>query len=491
MTDQQTIEDDSKQYEMVPTDEDNIYVVDAGDNRHITVVANEAIAAKMESSALGQACCAAHYHGVQDVVLTPDAHQGYGVPIGAVIRNQGLVHPYLVGVDIACGMRCVLTEVEADVLRNKEERDKLIAEIHQQIPVGPDSQPSARLDEEETRALLQGRLTYDEDHKVERSDLITDLRPEIGAVDKARWQLGTLGGGNHFVELQRVTEVDDKLSKAWGLWEGQLVVMIHSGSRRVGFDICNRFHGEILRYCEKQGIQLPNNMATFGITKHAPRQDYLQEDQEKVLRKFGDQYIEEMYMANNFAVANRSWMQAAVQRALKKRKYKKIDLDLLYDISHNIAAIEYDVDTGEPYTITRKGATRAFPKGHPMLKGGAFYETGHPIILPGSMDSASYIMVGTQGAKRTNFSINHGAGRQLGRMEAKRTLNRSEARKRMKNISMLHDAGDLIEETQGAYKDISEITDAVVGAGLARVVAKVEPLGVVKGVKDLKRKKKK
>jgi tRNA-splicing ligase RtcB len=464
-------------------DQPNFYTAEAGDGKFLQVVANEKIAGAMEKAAVNQACCALHSHGVESALLTPDAHVGYGTAVGSVIQTNGSIFPYFVGVDIACGMRLVKTELGADAVADKSERLKLVQEIHRQIPVGMDCHATRVLDEGDTRQILSGKLLYDTAGNIERSDLQTDLFPEGGAVNKAQYQFGTLGGGNHFVELQKVTEVDGKLSEQWGLKLGQLVIMIHSGSRKVGFDICNRYHGELRRWFDKQNIKLDNPWATFGFTRHSPSSDEFTEEQEKFLRKYGEAYIQEMYHANNFAVTNRHFMQEAVQRAFKKRRLKP-RAELLYDISHNIAAIEDD------RIIIRKGATRAMPKGHPMLKGTEWYETGHPIILPGSMDSSSYIMVGTRDAVRTHYSINHGAGRTMSRVEAKRTVDRAAAKKRMRDISMNHTVTDLIDETRAAYKDISEITDSVVGAGIARVVAKVEPLGVVKGKKEERRKKK-
>jgi len=461
--------------ELLKSDEDNIYTAEAGDGKFLTVVANENIANGIEYAALEQSCCVLHNQGVEDVILTPDAHQGYGVAIGSVIKTNGSIFPDYVGVDISCGMRAILTSLDEKSLKDRRKRQHLVDEIKKHVPVGPNCQSSVRFDEETTRSILQGKIQLDEPSRVERSDLQTDMRVESGAVSKSQAQLGSLGGGNHFIEIQVVEEVDGKLSERWGIYKDQIILMIHSGSRRVGYDICNRYKGELLRWFDQQGIDLEVKSGVWALTNLAPP-SLLEDAQEAFLREKGEAYIQEMYMANNFAVASRNQMQEAVLLAFRKSGYKTKNFQLLYDISHNIASIE------DGKVIIRKGATRAFPKGHHMLKGTEFYETGHPIILPGSMDTASYIMVGTQHAVRTHYSINHGAGRKMSRRKARETLDRRIAKQRMKNIVHNHPhLVDIIDETGGAYKDISEITSAVVGAGIAKIVAKVTPRAVIKG----------
>jgi tRNA-splicing ligase RtcB len=457
-------------------DHPNTYIHHVGDGKFITVIANEQIAAGIEQEALRQSSTALCCPGVEDVVLTPDTHQGFGVAVGTVAKTNGTIFPSYVGVDIACGMRSVLTPLEEKDIKQMSDRQRFIDQVKRYVPVGPSSHETMRFDEDTTRSILQGKTRFDDTALIERSDLDSDMRPEGGMVTKAQYQLGTMGGGNHFCEIQVVEEVDDKIAPKWGIHVGQVVLMLHSGSRRVGMDVANRYKGELLRWFREQRIDLVNDDGVWCLTKHAPK-TALDDAQEAFLRKYGEAYVEEMNMCSNFAVANRSLMQEQMIKALRDiYGVKPRDNKLLYDISHNIAAIE------DGKIVIRKGATRAFPKGHPMLKGTAWYETGHPIILPGSMDSNSYIMVGTQDAVRTHFSINHGAGRTMSREKAKKTIDRRIAKKAMENIAHNHeDVVSIIDETAGGYKDISAITDSVVGAGIAKVVAKVRPLGVIKG----------
>jgi tRNA-splicing ligase RtcB len=301
--------------------------------------------------------------------------------------------------------------------------------------------------------------------------------PEAAAA-RGRVQFGTLGGGNHFIELERVDRIfDEPLAAAWGLRPGQLVVMIHSGSRGLGHEVGGQFMKLALAQNEKCGDVLPSRQLMYLSLQS----------------KEGRQYHEAMKCAANFAYANRQVMATLVRHNLR-HTLGEIEMPLVYDVAHNIA--KFEMVDGQRLCVHRKGATRAFPPS--LMQGTPFAETGQPVLIPGSMGTASYLLSGVESGRRSLYSVNHGAGRTMSRTEAagprRRGKGRRGAPEREGAISdddfrramdgvylVCEDKSRIKEEAPQAYKDIEVVIDTVVGAGLANRVARFVPLAVLKG----------
>jgi tRNA-splicing ligase RtcB len=294
------------------------------------------------------------------------------------------------------------------------------------------------------------------------------------ALERGRTQLGSLGGGNHFIELQSVARIDDPgTARAWGLHEGQLVVMIHSGSRGFGHEVAGQYMRAAAQYCEWQGLAMPNRQLA-----------YIPLDS-----KLGRKYIGAMRAAANFAFLNRQAMAQLVRKNVRHMLGQEVVLPLVYDVPHNIAKFE-EADS-VTYCVHRKGATRAFSPA--KMKGTPFAETGQPVLIPGSMGTASYLLAGVDSGAESLFTVNHGAGRVMSRTEAagkKRNgrvvregaITQKRFAESMGGVHLIcDDKWAIREEAPDAYKDIDTVIDTVAGAGLAKVVARMVPLAVLKG----------
>lgn len=427
---------------------------------------------------------------VRQVLATPDIHVGFGVPIGCVVATEEVVIPAAVGYDINCGMRLMTTGLEtsaADV-------QGLARAIRRDIPLGEGKRNISmeRSDFLEVLAhgvpalggvkhrghpawdfLDAGRLG-EECARIEEGGSMQG-RPDAlseRAVERGQNQLGTLGGGNHFIELQEVTEVRDAASAgAWGLAPGQLVVMIHSGSRGFGHQVGEEYMAlaRSRRYAEPH----PTREICFM----------------PVSSKEGRAYLGAMHAGANLAFANRHLMAALVRKDLLEL-HPGAELRLVYDVPHNMAKLERH--GGRDLWVHRKGATRAF--GPARMAGSLFGSTGQPVLIPGSMGTRSYLLAGVPHNERALCSTNHGAGRCMSRTaaagrprhrggRASQGLISDEAFARaMEGVTLIcEDRRSIKEEAPQAYKDIDLVIAAVVGAGLARVVAVMRPLAVLKG----------
>ena len=428
----------------------------------------------------------------QSVVLaTPDIHHGYGVPIGSVFASERYVSPAAVGYDVNCGMRMVTTPVpaaEADVvtLANSIRRDIPLGEGRSNLAVSAKSMARlarrgvpelARVARKETdllRALDPDELEQDcaaiEDSGAMAGD--PDAVPGR-AIQRGRTQLGTLGGGNHFIELQRVQRIDDpQLARAWGLFKGQLVVMLHSGSRGFGHEVGGHFMKAALAYCQRHGLRVPSrDLAYFPIETAE-----------------GQAYIGAMAAAANFAFINRQLMAGLVRRNLRHH-LGDVALPTLYDVPHNIA--KFEKRARQRLCVHRKGATRAYPG--KLMRGSPFEQTGQPVLIPGSMGTASYLLAGVDSGAESLYSVNHGAGRLMSRKAASGVIKRGrvvrqgrvsdkEFKQSMQGIHLIcASPAHIKEEAPQVYKDIDLVIDTVVGAGLAKSVARMVPLAVLKG----------
>ena len=444
----------------------------------------------LESSAVEQLRDAACLGAARKVLATPDIHQGYGVPIGCVMALEDAVMPAAVGYDINCGMRLLTTELR----RGDFDPDPIARSIARDIPLGEGKSnlPLTRrqLDAVATEGVravegLAGKV----EHRAWEAYDAGQLRQDIGAVErsgslpgkiesvphkaieKGAGQLGTLGGGNHFIEIQTVEKVfDDVLAKRFGIAEGLVTVMIHSGSRRFGYEVADEY------------------MRLAASVRNASGRDrqlaYLNVDD----RAF-DAYIGAMHAAGNFAYVNRQIMTLLVRRCFR-RAFGPMELPLVYDVSHNMAQLERHL--GGELWIHRKGATRAFG---PARMSGAFADCGQPVIIPGSMGTGSYLLVGCDQSEEALCSVNHGAGRTMSRTAAagKRSrlsgkvirpaaISDEEFRDSMSGITLIAGNKSAVkEEAPAAYKDIDAVIEVVVAAKLARPVARLRPLAVLKG----------
>jgi tRNA-splicing ligase RtcB len=414
----------------------------------------------------------------------PDAHQGYGFAIGGVAAadlETGVVSAGGVGFDINCGVRLLASDLVLDELQPK--LDALLNQMFRDIPCGTGRKGviGALSFEELDRVLKNGAHWAVENGYGTRADLEhieeTGRLPNADpaavsdrAKQRGRDQLGTLGSGNHFAEVQYVAEVfDAEIAAAFGLWPQQVVVMIHSGSRGLGHQVCTDYLEVMQGAMKKYNIQIVDRQLACVPIK-SPE---------------GQSYLKAMAAAANFAFANRQmmthWTREAFQRVLGRG-----DLKVVYDVCHNIAKEEVHLIDGEPRKVLvhRKGATRAFPKHRPELPKD-YYEVGQPVLIPGSMGTCSYVLVGTERAMEETFGSScHGAGRAMSRHAAKKSITAEQLIKEL-NEKGVHVRGasksGLTEEKPDAYKDVSQVVEVVHNAGIAKKVAKLVPVGVIKG----------
>ena len=422
---------------------------------------------------------------VKASMAMPDIHWGYGFPIGGVAATDaedGVVSPGGVGYDISCGVRLIktsLTHAEAGD-RLREALDLLNASV----PKGLGTKGRLRLDRKEMERMMSrgaGELVargigWEEDlEAMEEGGCYPGADPgkvSDRAFARGRDQVGTLGSGNHFLEIQVVDEAGP-LAEKLGIFEGQVVVMVHSGSRGMGHQICTD-HIEVMGAAlGRYGYRLPDRQLVCAPVRSREGRDYLAA----------------MACAANFAMCNREaithWVRECFEKAFGSGA-RKLGMELLYDVSHNLAkAEEHEVDGKSMSVIVhRKGATRAFPGSRPEVAE-RFAETGQPVIIPGDMGSYSFVLVGTEEALRKSFgSTCHGAGRAMSRKAAKRQVRGEELRDRLEREGIMVRAGHLAglaEEAPEAYKDVREVVEICEGAGLSRKVARMRPLAVMKG----------
>lgn len=420
-------------------------------------------------------------------IAMPDVHWGYGFPIGGVAAfdlDEGVVSPGGVGYDINCGVRLVTTGFRrAEVQPRIRE---LIDALFARIPCGVGSRGGIRLGRTEFDsvlklgaewAVLQGMGEDSDLEKIEDRGSLPEADPSTvsqRAYERGKDQLGTLGSGNHFLEIGFIEEIFDKtVAQQWGLEPGQVTVMIHTGSRGFGYQVCDEFLARMVKSVHHEGLELPDKQLACTRLDSALAREY-----------FGA-----MNAAANFAFANRQILTHLVRVAWEEAlgvSPRQLKFRLLYDVCHNIAKIETHTVHGKSKKVCvhRKGATRAFPAGHPALPA-IYRSTGHPVLIPGDMGRASYILVGRSGAMDEAFgSTCHGAGRLLSRHEAIRRTKGRAIERELQDIDVYPrwtGRKTLREEAPEAYKDVSLVVDVVQKAGLADKVARIKPMGVVKG----------
>lgn len=432
----------------------------------------------------------AHLPGIVKYSLAmPDIHYGYGFPIGGVAATDslkdGVISPGGVGFDINCGIRLAVTNLSYEDV--KERLEELVDLLYHSIPSGVGSSGAIRkLSTRELRELMvkgaewaleQGFGALEDLEHIEENGRMDGADPDAvskRAIERGLDQAGTLGSGNHFLEIGVVEEVyNPALADALGLWKGQVVVWVHSGSRGFGHQVCDDYLQVMQKAVQKYGIDLPDRQLAC-----AP-----------VNSKEGQDYLGAMRCAANYAFANRQIIMDLVRKAWQKAwgiSPSDLGLRLVYDVAHNIAKIEKHVVDGQERVLCvhRKGATRAFPPGHPEIPR-AYREVGQPVLVPGDMGTESYVLVGTRKAMEETFgSTCHGAGRVMSRAKAKKQAKRRDLRTELEGKGIVVRArgwASLAEEMPDAYKDVGAVVDVVHRTGLSRKVARTRPIGVVKG----------
>ncbi|MBI4690322.1 MAG: RtcB family protein [Nitrospirae bacterium] len=442
----------------------------------------------LESQSIGQVANVATLPGIVSASMAmPDIHTGYGFAIGGVAAfdiDNGIVSPGGVGYDINCGVRLLRSNLKKeDVVPKLKD---LVSILYNEIPSGVGSKGKIRLMPDAERELLlkgarwaveRGYGDASDLERIESGGCIDGADPDLiskKAYERGRAQQGTLGSGNHFLEVQHVDEIyDEKAADALGLFIGQITVMIHTGSRGFGHQVCTDFLEVMERAVSK-----------YNITLH---------DKELACAPYNSpearEYLAAMRAAANYAWANRQcimhWTREAFLNFFRTTP-RDLGMSLIYDVAHNIAKIEDHTVNGKKrrLVVHRKGATRAFPPGHPELPD-IYKHTGQPVLIPGDMGRASFVLIGTEKAMSETFgSTCHGAGRVMSRHQAiKRAKGRAIWREMEDMGIIVRSAGraTLAEEMSEAYKDISNVVDVVHRAGISRKVARLRPLGVVKG----------
>jgi tRNA-splicing ligase RtcB len=417
----------------------------------------------------------------------PDMHWGYGFPIGGVAAfdwNSGVISPGGVGYDINCGVRLAVTSLVENEIRPKLKT--LVDALFTEIPSGVGSTGPIKLSYSEEKKVLkkgsrwavnQGLGDPSDLEYTEEGGCMENADPDAvsqRALERGKNQLGTLGSGNHFLEIGVVETIyEPDTARVFGLFEDQVTLMLHSGSRGLGYQICDDSLAFMAKHVKKLGIDLPDRQLACAM----------------IQSQEGINYYNAMACAANYAWANRQILMHRSREVFLKilgMGPKDLGMKLLYDVCHNIAKKETHVIDGKQQTVCvhRKGATRSFPPGHKALSN-EFQHTGQPVIIPGDMGTASYILVGTHKAMEETFgSTCHGAGRLLSRTAAKKASKGRAIHRELEDKGIYvrwTGRSTLAEEIPEAYKDVSQVVEVVHEAGISKKVARIRPIGVVKG----------
>lgn len=458
-----------------------------GMNVNARLIASKDIIDISEDEAFNQLTNVAMLPGaVNPVWGMPDIHIGYGLPMGAVGAfdyEKGVISAGMTGFDINCGVRLIRTNLTRDDVDKK--KNELVKVLFKNVPCGVGSKGKLRLNYNQLDdvlvlgarwALENGYATEKDIEHIEENGMMKGADPKkVSNFAKKRGlpQLGTLGAGNHYLEIQYVDEIfDDNVAKSFGLEKDQAVVMLHCGSRGFGHQVATdylKIHAEAVK---KYKIKLPDQQLVC-----APANS-----------KEGQDYFSAMKCAVNYAFANRTIMTKWVRDSFESvfgSDWESLGMNLVYDVAHNICKLEEHVVDGEKRKlyVHRKGATRALPKGHELLPS-AYMDVGQPVLIGGSMGTASYILVGSENAKETFYSTCHGAGRAMSRHKAIDSFRGTEIIKELSKKGIASQSTHpriMAEEAPLAYKDIEKVIDSVHNAGISLKVARVKPMGVVKG----------
>jgi tRNA-splicing ligase RtcB len=448
----------------------------------------ELLTAALDDNSLEQLVNTATMPGVVKYALAmPDIHQGYGFPIGGVVATElpnGVISPGGVGYDINCGVRLLATHLEKEQVAPY--LDDLASALYANCPSGVGRGGNVKLKSGELDRLLEegarwavarGYATETDLERTEEGGVLAGAdaaKVSQRAKERGKDQVGTLGAGNHFIEIDVVDEVFDEVAaQRMGLFPGQIAAQIHCGSRGLGHQVCTDYVGRFQKTIGQYGIQLPDRELVCAPLS-SPE---------------GQAYLAAMKAAANYAFANRQVLTFHIRRSFEQAlagKVKQPAVYQIYDIAHNMAKVEEHTVDGHPMKLCvhRKGATRAFGPGSPVLPA-VYRDIGQPVLVPGSMGTASWVLLGTEGSMAQTFgSTCHGAGRTMSRARAKKSIWGAELREKLEADGIHVRAGSmagLAEEAPSAYKDVDRVVEVVHGAGIARKVARLVPVAVVKG----------
>lgn len=462
---------------------------DSGRLAPVRIYANDALLQKMLTDrTIKQACNVASMPGiVGHGVVLPDGHEGYGFPVGGVAAmdaDEGMISPGGVGYDINCGVRLLRTELSESDVRPRIKN--LITDLFNTVPSGVGSKGAIKLKKSELDEVMVKGVDWAAAHgygsaadtdSCEESGCIADADPDaVSEKAKSRGapQLGSLGSGNHFLEIQKVAEIhDQKAADRMGIKVGAITVLIHCGSRGFGHQICSDYLRVSERSMQKYGINLPDKELAC-----VPNES-----------EEGTSYRKAMFAALNFAWANRQmithWTRKSFERIFA-RSESDLGMDLVYDVAHNIAKVEDHKIDGKQrrLVVHRKGATRAFPANRSEIPD-RYRDIGQPVLVPGSMGTASWILLGKPNSMELSFgSTAHGAGRMMSRSKARRSYTEGQVRESLNRqgifVKSLTRDG-VVEENPHAYKDVNAVVDVSHALGIGTKVAKLVPIGVMKG----------
>lgn len=472
---------------------ENQYEIEADSNFGmrvpVRIYADEALLEKMVlGRTINQARNVATIPGIvgQSIVL-PDGHEGYGFPVGGVAAmdaEEGMISPGGVGYDINCGVRLLRSNLTEDAVRAKLK--ELVTDLFSSIPSGVGSKGAIKLSPSQLDEVLVRGVSWAIDNGYGSTD-DADVCEENGQIDnadpnkvseKARKrgapQLGSLGSGNHFLEVQKVTEIhDEEAAKKMGIEEGTITVLIHCGSRGFGHQVCSDYLRVAEQALGKYDIHLADReLACVPNTSEE-----------------GESYRKAMFAALNYAWSNRQmithWTRKSFERVFKQSE-SDLEMNLVYDVAHNIAKVEKHKVNGEErkLVVHRKGATRAYPA-HKKEIPFRYREIGQPVLIPGSMGTSSWILVGQPNSMNLSFgSTAHGAGRNMSRTKARKNFTESDVKKSLNDKGIFLKAltrDGVVEETPQAYKDVDAVVNVSHDLGIATKVAKLVPIGVIKG----------
>ena len=472
---------------------ENQYEIEADSNLGmkvpVRIYANETLLQKMLSDrTIMQARNVASIPGiVSHSVVLPDGHEGYGFPVGGVAAmdaEEGMISPGGVGYDINCGVRLLRSNLTEQTVRSKLK--DLVNDLFSSIPSGVGSKGAVRLTNSELDEVLVNGVNWAIDHGYGSSN-DSDVCEENGKIpgadpnkvsDKARKrgapQLGSLGSGNHFLEIQKVAEIhDEEAATRMGIKEGTITVLIHCGSRGFGHQVCSDYLRVAEQAMEKYNINLPDRELAC-VPNNSEE---------------GESYRKAMFAALNFAWSNRQmithWTRKSFERVFNQTE-SDLDMKLVYDVAHNIAKVEKHKVGGEErkLVVHRKGATRAFPSNRDEIPS-KYRDLGQPVLVPGSMGTSSWILLGKPNSMDLSFgSTAHGAGRTMSRSKARRNYTEDYVKKSLNDKGIFIKAltrDGVVEETPEAYKDVDAVVNVSHNLGIASKVAKLVPIGVIKG----------
>jgi tRNA-splicing ligase RtcB len=455
----------------------------------VVVYATESMLEKIKSDrTIQQAVNAASLPGlVGNVLVMPDGHEGYGFPVGGVAAfdaEEGIISPGAVGYDINCGVRLVKTGLTEKEVRPRI--GKLLDALFKNVPTGVGSRLRSGFSESDLKKIAEEGAGYaiskgfgwNEDvEKIEENGTMVGAdSSKVSREAKSRGleQLGTLGAGNHFLEVQKVEKIfDERTAKEFGLYKDQVVVMVHCGSRGFGHQICSDYLRALAEYQSRNKIQLVDRELSYA----------------KIGSKEAEDYLAAMNSAVNYAFANRQMIMHSIRKSFEEtfgRSAEEMGMQLLYDVAHNIAKLEEHTVDGKRRAVYvhRKGATRAFPRNSEGIPK-EYKGIGQPVIIPGSMGTSSYILCGEEGSMKETFGTTcHGSGRLMSRHQALRDFPPEKTFQSLKSkgIEIRVRTKKLIsEEAEWVYKNVDEVVSVVEKAGISKIVSKNVPIGVVKG----------